>query len=223
MTQTQDDKRKALLAQMQCRASKGDIIFKEGDTTREMYILLAGSLEIKRGEQVIAVVKEKDTYLGEMSTLLGLPRTATVAAAEEALLVKIPEEKVSDFFNHSPALALKLSKILATRLHEMNEKHQRLLKTIGTPEYDSIELFERLICTEARKTMMKLVSKGNGVVPLEKLTKILNVSSTEADRIYTDYEFAKLIKIENENIQLLKPENQDLMTAINNYSALNLK
>lgn len=223
MAQTAEDKKRALIAQMQCRVTKGEIIFREGETSREMYILLAGSLEIRRGDQVIAVVDQKDTYMGEMSTLLGLPRTATVAAASDALLVKIPEQKVGDFFNHSPSLALKLSRILASRLHEMNEKHQKLLQTIGTPDYDSVELFERLICTEARKTMMRLAAKGAGSVPIEKVTQLLNISSTEADRIYTDYEFAKLIRIEEDTLHIVKPEDQNLQTAIKNYAAKNIK
>ena len=102
----------------------------------------------------------------------------------------------------------------------MNEKHQKILQTIGTPYYDEIELFERLTSTKARRTMMKVVAKGSNSVPMEKLTSIMKVSGVEADRIYTDFEFAKLININGNEIQILKAEGQ-LQVAINNFNPEN--
>ena len=215
-----EDKKKTLMAQLQVKAEKGQVIFYEGEQSNELYILLAGALEIRRGDQVIAVVDEKDTYLGEMSTLLGLPRTATVAAAADSLLVRVPEEKVIDFFNHSPQLGLKLAKILADRLNGMNEKHRKLLETMGTPDYDSVALYERLVCTPIRKQFMRVYSQKIGsALPADKIAAALKIAAPELERIATDYETAGLLRSEGGNIHFLATENESLKRQIQAFAA----
>jgi len=53
------------------------VLFSEGETSREMYILMSGKVEILKNNRRIAVVEGEGSYLGELSTLLGVPRTAT--------------------------------------------------------------------------------------------------------------------------------------------------
>lgn len=117
----------SLLQSLEVTFSRGDTIFREGEVDRDLYILISGAVEIRKNNMLINTVRVPDTYLGEMSTLLGSPRTATLVAATDCVLVCVPGDKVSEFMQHSPNLAIKLAKTLAHRLREMNRKYERLL------------------------------------------------------------------------------------------------
>ena len=119
------------LKSLETRFRKNQVIFREGELTRDLYILLSGEVEIQKNRQKIGVVRTPDTYLGEMSTLLGSPRTATLIATTDCLMICIPKNKVLDFLKHSPELGLKLARILALRLRQMNGKYERLLKKMA--------------------------------------------------------------------------------------------
>jgi CRP-like cAMP-binding protein len=106
------------------------VLFHEGSTSTEMYILLAGKVEILKNNKRIAFVEENGSYLGELSTLLGVPRTATVRTLSPCECVVVSGDKVQDFFNGSPALALKLARILADRLAKMNVGYVQLERRV---------------------------------------------------------------------------------------------
>jgi CRP-like cAMP-binding protein len=102
------------------------VVFSEGENSREMYILLSGKVEILKNNKRIAVVEGEGSYLGELSTLLGVPRTATVKTMSRCEFIVVKGENVNDFFDCSPALGLKLAKILADRLAKMNVGYVKL-------------------------------------------------------------------------------------------------
>src|SRR5688500_16096621 len=61
----------------------GDLIFAEGDDSREMYVVVEGEVVVtktsQRGEITLATLKKGD-FVGEMSLLESLPRSATARA-----------------------------------------------------------------------------------------------------------------------------------------------
>src|ERR1700759_1307645 len=62
----------------------GSVVFKEGEMGREMFVLLAGEMEVlkhskKQTEARVAILGPGD-WFGEMSILDVLPRSATVRA-----------------------------------------------------------------------------------------------------------------------------------------------
>jgi CRP-like cAMP-binding protein len=83
-------------------------------------------VEILKGDKRIAVVEEEGSYLGELSTLLGIPRSATIKTMSSCRFLVVGADKVGDFLASSPGLGLKLAKMLADRLVKMNIEHVRL-------------------------------------------------------------------------------------------------
>lgn len=218
--QMDDEARRKLLQQLRLEVPSGDIVFEEGDTGREMYILVEGTLEIRRGGQVIATVDQKDTYVGETSTLLGVPRTATVAAGTDCVLMRVPQERVLDFFSHSPALALKLARILAERLQGMNDKHQKLLQTIGTSDYSSVTAYERLAATPARRRLLSIYAKNiAGQLALDQVIPELHVSPAEANRILLDFQRAGLLRKIADKLEFLQTADGNLRQQIDIFAA----
>ena len=119
------------LRALQVRFLPNQVLFSEGDTSSEMYILLSGKVEILKEDKRIAIVEGEGSYLGELSTLLGIPRSATVKTMTACSFIVVDDTKVMDFFGSSPALGLKLARMLADRLVKMNVGHVKLEQKIS--------------------------------------------------------------------------------------------
>lgn len=68
------------------RFAPGDRLFREGDKSREMYIIRSGRVRItisKNGKEIPITELGKGSFVGEMSLISGLPRTASVTAIED--------------------------------------------------------------------------------------------------------------------------------------------
>lgn len=144
-----DESEKLRALQISCLPN--ETLFAEGDRSFEMYILLSGKVEILKNNRRIAIVEEEGSYLGELSTLLEIPRTATVRTLSNCRFVVVNADKVMDFFASSPPLGLKLARMLADRLAKMNigyvkleEKADRLAHRLKEAE-DKINKRDRQI------------------------------------------------------------------------------
>lgn len=91
------------------------LLLREGETTGELFVLLEGELEVRKGDTVVAVVTEPGAVLGEMSVLLGLPHTATVRAATGSTVYKIDDG--DGFLREKSEVSLLVAKVLAQRLN----------------------------------------------------------------------------------------------------------
>jgi PAS domain S-box-containing protein len=100
---------------------KGDTVFMEGDESQDLYFLISGHLEILKGDKKIAEITEPGALFGELSFLLGAKRTATVQAENEVRVLRIPKNEVSTFLKGFPAVAEKITEIIARRLDESSQ------------------------------------------------------------------------------------------------------
>lgn len=95
----------------------GDLLFKEGDVGNDLYVLLEGAVEVLLGDRCVATIDEEGAFLGELSALLGTRRTATLRAIAPTSCLRFAGDLDESFFSE-PALAAKLARTLAKRLHE---------------------------------------------------------------------------------------------------------
>ena len=99
----------------------GQILFLEGDDSQDLYVLVSGQLDIIKGNNKIAEIKEPGELFGEMSFLLGTRRTATVRAKSEGRFIRIPKDEISEFLGKFPDIANKITRLLAQRLDETSQ------------------------------------------------------------------------------------------------------
>lgn len=64
----------------------GDTIITEGGDSTGVWILRSGSLKVTKNGEEVNTVSRPGALIGEMSILLGVPDSATVAAAETSVL-----------------------------------------------------------------------------------------------------------------------------------------
>ncbi len=97
-----------------------EIIFREGDPGKHMYVILDGGVEIRKrtGEKssrTMITLKKGDIF-GEMAVVEGKPRSATAIAATDCRLLRLDEEAFYDLVLKNPDFAVKMIKTLSSRL-----------------------------------------------------------------------------------------------------------
>jgi CRP/FNR family transcriptional regulator, cyclic AMP receptor protein len=68
------------------RYAAGDVVIREGTTTGSIWVLVSGTVTVRRGDEFISTVDQPGSVFGEVSLLIGEPHTATVVAATDAVL-----------------------------------------------------------------------------------------------------------------------------------------
>ena len=109
---------------------KNDIIIKEGTLDPySMYIILSGGVDVYRNygkyTQVFLVNLGAGSFFGETSLFLKKPRTATVVAATDTLVLEITEDNAHEIIKTNPGLLYGLIKTLCSRIESLNEKVTR--------------------------------------------------------------------------------------------------
>ena len=94
----------------------GDVLFREGDTGSQLFLVGGGQILIQREERVIASLGVGEV-LGEMAILDGLPRSAdAIAFGERVDLIVIEGKDLNRLMERRPRLALSVIKMLSGRL-----------------------------------------------------------------------------------------------------------
>jgi CRP-like cAMP-binding protein len=88
---------------------------REGELGDSMYLIVAGRVAVKKGEQVVVELGEREC-VGEMAILDSEPRSASVEAAGSVLALKIEREDFYDLMNERPEIAQGVIKVLTRRL-----------------------------------------------------------------------------------------------------------
>ena len=70
---------------------RGDVIIHEGNQVDGLYVVLSGEVAVSKGGQPLASLREGELF-GEMSLLQKTPATATVTAARNTSLLRLPRE-----------------------------------------------------------------------------------------------------------------------------------
>lgn len=100
----------------------GDVIADQGQMGREAFIILDGSVEIKRGGRKIASLGKGDV-VGELSLLDHGPRTASVVCETDCTLFVLDQRHFREVLEKNTSIALKLLATLAERIREFDRKY----------------------------------------------------------------------------------------------------
>jgi CRP-like cAMP-binding protein len=99
----------------------GGLVFAEGEPGDALYIVVEGRVRVHVGARQLAELGERECF-GEMSVLDSEPRSASVSALTEALLLKIGREEFKDILSERPEISLGIMKVLSRRLRDANVK-----------------------------------------------------------------------------------------------------
>ncbi len=107
----------------------GDVIFEEGTTGRELYVVLDGEVEIAKmvgGRKTVIITLGKGEFFGEMAVIDGSARSATaIAATPNTRVMRINHARFVYLVSQQPAFALMIMDALSKRLRVSNERSFR--------------------------------------------------------------------------------------------------
>ena len=163
--------------------NKGDIIIKEGDSGTSFYRILEGTADVVinygKDNQAQLVTLEPGNYFGEIASLEGTRRTATVIAAEDNTKVfEVEANQIDAYLKDNPDEIIEIMKHLGNRIRSLTAQYEEVQNLIaqlenGGPKTESmlkkISLFTKNIFGVSNETddsfekmMAQLRASGQG-------------------------------------------------------------
>jgi CRP-like cAMP-binding protein len=107
----------------------GEVIFEEGSTGRDLYVVLDGMVDIAKvngASKSVLVTLGKGEFFGEMAVIDGSSRSATaISAAPNTRVMRINHARFVYLVSQQPAFALMIMDALSKRLRASNDIHYR--------------------------------------------------------------------------------------------------
>ena len=162
------------------RFARGEEIFDEQSRGRDLFLILAGRVRIKKhtkyGVESLLAVLHEDDFFGELSLIDGLPRSARAEAMDDCMIATLPHVLFRRLVDESPEFTLNLLSSLAVRLRTMDQTFVLELGRNALTSKSKMDKLQMLI--DASKIV-------NSTIELDKvLALILEVAtqSIAADR-----------------------------------------
>ncbi len=123
---------------------KNCVLFYEEEKSNELYVLLKGKVEVIKSGIHLDYISKIGSFIGEMSGILGTPRSATIRAVTRCTFLKITKDKLEKFLESSPTFSLNLAITLAERLLKTNLKYEDLNTQIKKYKQDIGKILNKL-------------------------------------------------------------------------------
>jgi len=98
-----------------------EIIFKEGEISDAMYMVIEGQVRLTRGGQEVMIAEEKDVF-GTWALFDDEPRVTTAATLGETRLLRIDKEDFVDLLADHVRITQSILKTVVKRLRNLMER-----------------------------------------------------------------------------------------------------
>ncbi|MGM0558719.1 MAG: cyclic nucleotide-binding domain-containing protein [Myxococcota bacterium] len=125
----------------------GEVIVRENSTTTDMFVLIEGTVVVEKldeyGHKRELARLRPETVFGEISMVLGAPRTATVRAHGPAEVVRVDGERFQELRSSGHVAALKVAyntlEMLAERQSATNDQLLELADKLDTQNGEKLQ------------------------------------------------------------------------------------
>jgi len=104
------------------KMTAGSLVVDQGQTGREAFVLLDGTVTVKRNGRKVTTLGPGDV-LGEMSLLDHGPRTATVVCDTDCTMLVLEQRHFIGVLDDLPGLGVKLLATMAGRIRDLDRKY----------------------------------------------------------------------------------------------------
>ena len=156
------------------RFPTGTVLFREGDSGEEMFILQSGKVKISkkiRGVEKTLATLEKGEFFGEMALLNDKPRSASAETIEDCDMLVIDRKTFETLLRSNVEIAIRFIKRLADRLRETNDQMEALMIRDNT---------SRLVSLLAKQVKEK---KGAVSISIDELAGLAGIEGSQAKLI----------------------------------------
>ena len=97
----------------------GQVLFSEGDMGDEMYGVISGLVELRRGDRVIQQVGPDGTF-GELAIIDATPRSLTAIAVEPSEIAVINHHEFLFLVHETPTFAIDVMRSLSSLIRSLD-------------------------------------------------------------------------------------------------------
>lgn len=108
------------------RYESGQTLAAKGDASSEMFLLLSGSVEIWRDDELVELVADPGHFFGHFAYFTGGERNATMKVRDAAEIVRIRPESVTGLLENAPSLAVRMVSDTSKLFIEREDTHAGL-------------------------------------------------------------------------------------------------
>lgn len=99
----------------------GDVIIREGNKDIDFFKLIRGGLTVVKGGKKIAELSEPGEYFGEMASITGEHRTASIISQGRSTVKRFPGDKLEEIIEKYPDVSMHLFQTTTKRLQKTNQ------------------------------------------------------------------------------------------------------
>ena len=99
----------------------GEQVFAEGEPGDALYLVLDGAVKVHQSQRQLAHLGVRDVF-GEMAIVDSEPRSASVTAVQDAVLLKIARDDFRDILLERPEIGMGIIKVLSRRLRDASRR-----------------------------------------------------------------------------------------------------
>ncbi len=111
----------------------GSVLARQGYPGREFMIVLDGSVEVRRGDEVIAT-RGRGDYVGEIALLGNCPRTATLVATTPVVFDVVARREFAALMHQVDGISERIHDSVAQRLTELDRAQRSAQQNRGAGE-----------------------------------------------------------------------------------------
>jgi type IV pilus assembly protein PilB len=111
-----------------------DVIIREGTHDKDFFSLVQGTLMVKKKGKIIAKIMEPGEFFGEMASITGKPRSASIISKGKSTIKRFPGDKLPEIIEQYPDISKELFGMMASRLGRINQQIVLLRKSFREPE-----------------------------------------------------------------------------------------
>jgi CRP-like cAMP-binding protein len=143
----------------------GEILFREGDAGESMFVIAEGEVAVTAAGVELGRLGEGE-FFGELALVADLPRSATITATAETLLLALDRQAISDLVADSPAVLSLLLRFLRDRLLDRLTKTHPLMASFTETERAEIAGRFELVEVDAGTELIAQGERARGMFVL---------------------------------------------------------
>ncbi len=179
---------------------KGEVIYKEGAFSRNIYLILNGIVKSHKmeesGKELITALHKADDFLGFTSFAENFPYQETTTAVDDVKVASVSKENLVEILSKNKNISIELMNILSKDISEA--KHQLLqmaYSSVRKKTAQTILQFTRILNKNPNEAIK--ISRND-------LASVAGIATESLIRTLSEFKKKGFIEIEGRNIKILK-------------------
>lgn len=174
------------------RIAAEDYLCHEGSPGDDMFILLEGELKISKHNKFITTIKPVE-YIGEMALIEAKPRSATVQAITDSILLRITRDQFQKYFSRKPESLFSMMRTLSHRIRLNTEIIAAELEKANILIHDMknqmapllfLDMLEKKVTDESQLRLIRVMQSGRVKLVAMMAEALANAKRLDLPRKY---------------------------------------